>query len=176
VVLLRSDRGQVFAADLMVAVTLFLAAMAAVAWGWGYSKARMDSAMLSQSMESEAYMLSDMLVKSCGSPPDWHKRPLDANVSSVGLADRDRVLSEGKFEAVEAADYQLLRDMFGLGPMQWHIMLRSPEGRELGRAGRPPAGDMADMAYSSSRIVAYRNQTAVLELTIWEDSPPGGQV
>jgi hypothetical protein len=168
---LSSRRGQLFSCDLIAAVALFTIALGTIVLAWDFGKVRMGEAGFSRELERKAYMVSDQLVKTPGSPLNWESDPGSPNITGIGLAQEDRVLSEAKVASLSRVDARLLREALGLGASRCYIALRTVEGAYAGRAGEEPAGGFSA---SATRIVSYLNRTAYLEVTVWGRRDEGG--
>jgi hypothetical protein len=115
-------RGVVFTLDLSAALLFFLIILLAMFWLWEQSYRHMGDYRETAARHSRLLELSSMLVKTQGTPQDWQNREVTPeNVRTMGLASEDNVLDPAKLDAMEAADYQHLREIMGFGSEDFEL-------------------------------------------------------
>ena len=165
-----SDSGQVFSMDVIAAFTISLLSLGALLTAWDFGKTRMDESERIQELEGRANALSDILVKTPGSPP-WWESDTSPNATSIGLSCSDRVISPEKVAALGRMDNSRARDAFRAGEYRYHITLRTGDGKIIALFGEPVAGGFAA---TSTRVVTYLNRTSFIDVTVWGERHAGG--
>ncbi len=135
------NRGLVLTLDLVAALLLFLVIILTVLWLWGLSRTNVTDYRETDARQERLLAVSSMLVGTGGQPPDWHLQgSIDRdNVDALGLASDPHILDRNKLEALEAADYQDLREILGLGDEEFNVSVIenwSGDARVLYSAGR----------------------------------------
>ncbi|MFH1055653.1 MAG: hypothetical protein V1744_06130 [Candidatus Altiarchaeota archaeon] len=159
-----SHKGQLFGADLITAVTLFLIASGLLLLSWNFIKTRLDESTQMRDLEYKTHTAADILVKTQGEPVNWQDNPLSENITSIGLAASDRVILEEKLEALTGIDEMKLRQLLRTDGNKIHVLLKTIDGVNVAMAGQPPVGKQAVKA---TRIITYKGQPAFLEVTLW---------
>ena len=134
------SKGQVFSTDLVTATIIFTITLSLFFLSWEYGKTRLDETVFTRELENRAYMLSDTLVKTTGSPVDWEANPTSDNVTSVGLVRADRVVEPAKMEALGLVDPQRLMDVLRTGGNRALVTLRKTDGTVIKSVGTAPVG------------------------------------
>ena len=165
---MNSHRGQVFTSDLVVAVFLFCLAVGLVSASWDLSKVRLQEGDTIRRLEVKAYVIADVLSKTPGVPSNWQRNI--SNASSLGLAVCDRVLNEEKVDALTRLQEEELGRLLGVADGKVAVVLRSMHGEVLAHVGDPP---LTEYAATSSRVVTYVGEPAILEVTVWDEGPVG---
>jgi hypothetical protein len=115
-------RGAFFTIDLVAALLLFLVILLTVLWLWRETGRHMNDYRESNARQTRLLELSTMLVKTQGNPPDWHDGPVNPTaVDALGLASSANVLDEDRLTAMDAADYENLRKIMGLGSEEFKV-------------------------------------------------------
>jgi len=167
---LSSKKGQVFSSDLVTATVLFTVALGVLSASWHVAMLRVEEARWMLELERKAYLLSDFLAKTPGTPADWESNP-GGNVTGVGLAYFDREIDPGKLSSLTGVGEERLRRLFRLGGDRYQIILRRVDGVVEARLGEPPRGEYA---VKYVRTISYRGRPAFLEVTVWGERTYGG--
>jgi len=159
----KGSRGQAVIIDFSVALMLFI-----LMWFFITSQfnAQFADAIHSQSVDSmrlKADYTLETLVKSPGTPSNWENHS-PADVNSIGLAVRDREISEEKLTAFSnfSGSYDELRQKMGIGDVDFFFTF---DGVDDATAGLPPGGD-ADKV-TAQRIVMYKGGSAIVTLMLY---------
>ena len=108
--------------DLVTALFFFIIILLTLFWLWSQTSRHMSEYREGIARQTRLLDISTMLVKTQGSPPDWHLGRVSADdVHALGLATEDNVLSTAKLDALYAADYQSVREMMGLGSEDFEL-------------------------------------------------------
>lgn len=107
------SRGQTFAVDFFIGVTIFLLLYGACTLMWQKTLSRLSREFLFEELSGCARRASDVLVLAPGLPVDWEQKPT-APVA-VGLATSSGVMSRSKLGQVASLDEPSLRQYLGVG-------------------------------------------------------------
>jgi hypothetical protein len=115
-------KGQVFFADMIIAMGIFVVIMLTVASAWDFSREKTYRMELRNDMEVAARTALSALMKTSGNPSDWHTRQPEwfneTNVKSLGLSKNEpwyiNDLKLQKFEEWEAEKYDTYKKILGL--------------------------------------------------------------
>ena len=162
-------KGQVFSMDLLLAVVIFIIVVGILMATWNFNKNRMDEAAWSGSLEDIAYTTSDSLVMTPGSPSNWEENT--SGVVSLGLSRVERNIDERKIDSIVSIDVVVLRNLTHAGVNNISITLLDASGNVLKKAGVDPVGEYF---VSSSRVVIYNGEMAVLKVMVGGDKNTAG--
>ena len=150
----KSHKGQLFAQDLIAAITLFSLALALIFMTWHELKQRTQDLERINQLENIAYTLTQQLTLTPGSPVKWEKY---LNATSIGLAKNPYILDAEKIKALKN-NPQLIENQ------NYKITLKNSKNQILLEFGvYDGLGDMIQ----SSKPVIYLNETATLDLTVY---------
>ena len=108
--------------DLIASLFFFMVIIISMLWLWETAHRHMTDYRDLNARQTRLMDVSSMLVKTQGNPPDWENGDVTpANVKALGLAAEGNVLDERKLDALEAADYQSLREIMGFGSENFTI-------------------------------------------------------
>ncbi|MEM4244850.1 MAG: hypothetical protein QW404_00870 [Candidatus Nanoarchaeia archaeon] len=118
-----------------------------------------------EEMQLHAFHITDMLVKTPGVPSRWEVSP--QNVTVLGLASDDRVLSAEKIDAMANLSYETTKDLFDIHPYDYSLKVKTFGGVTLKELG---------LNYTSQdtkrvnlyRYVIFNGQRALFEFTVWK--------
>jgi hypothetical protein len=151
-----SARGQIFSAELIVSVGLFVSALLLFLFVWnsmikGYVEEDRDA-----KMAVPLIGISDMAVLSPGDPSNWETQS-SGNVYAYGLASSPNVLSSRKLFAMEqlfASNYDSARQTLGAGPYNVYAEVDSLSGVPLYNFGLKPDMSSSSISTLSTQRVA----------------------
>ncbi len=159
----KTRKGQALLIDFTLAAFLFI-----IAWGMINSEfdkklERQQTIGDVQAMKVKADYVLETLVKGRGIPPNWQNGPLN-DVNLIGLATKDRELSEAKISAFSnlSSQYSNLKAKLGLEDYDFFFQF---EGADDSNAGLAPQGNANEV--SAQRIVTYKGGKAVATLKVY---------
>lgn len=122
-------KGQVFFADMIIAMGIFVVIMLTVASAWDFSREKTYRTELRNDMEIAARIALSALIKTSGNPSDWHKQQSEwfneTNVKSLGLSKNEpwhiSDLKLQKFEEWEAEKYDAYKKILGLQSYDFYM-------------------------------------------------------
>lgn len=164
----RAEKGQIFSADLIAAVSVFLIVLSFVWYTWDDLQYGIDYKLEKSEMEHLALLASDALVMTSGYPHNWSASPESA--SAIGIANMPRVISPERLSAFSSLAYSQQRGQLGMGGRDFWLGIKNESGDVLASAGLFPAGDFQ---IGISRPVIYNGRISTLNLVVWEDYASG---
>ncbi len=162
---MRTSKGQVMAYDFMVAMILFLLIFLTLNSIWvGIFSSIIGTQMQSQTQDS-AYKALEVLVKTKGYPSDWETDPANAEV--IGLTKRKNVFDDDKVEAFKTMDYDLSKELMGLGAFDYNLSVKAFDTVNDFTKGitLPTDKDI----HATSRIVNYKGAEAIVTLYVFQN-------
>lgn len=152
------SKGQIITSDLILAVTLLTILVIYLGGAIDRSIEKFSESIQLHDLELNAVRISDMLVRTSGSPDNWEDNPNSA--IAIGLSSSDRKISYGKLSAFSNLDYQTAKSVMGVSGYEFYFRLVSG-GTEKGLL---PAGEKSVRV---KRIVSY-NGADTVEFTLWK--------
>lgn len=158
--------GQVFSYDFIISAMVFLFFFSTFFFVWDYLNRQMAAQSELNDIQGRAALLSDVLVRTGGYPPNWTA----GNVESIGLASEENVIDLGRLSALNATDYSAARDAMGLGQRySLYLGLNDTGNNTLFAYGQYPS--LPKVVVPINRYVLYDNFTsrprATLRLILW---------
>lgn len=162
-------RGQVFTLDYVIAVGIFVLVYAACIYAWNSVAYKTLEEFEATEMENTAVRACWQLTRTPGSPADWEADPSTA--LALGLAPKDRVLSQEKFNQLSVIEYEKLKNYLGVGGFDFNLRVTYINGSFAGEVGKIPA---SDKLVSVRRIAVMGNETVFLDFRVWNPGPSAG--
>ncbi len=171
-------RGQAAVTDLFIAISVFIILITITTLTWNLYNIRLTSRFDYDEMMLKGFQVSDLLVKSKGTPADWHTNynittprgsPADIIPPIVlGLSDNERVLSPERvdsFKDISDSNPQIVKDALRINLYNYYFVIRNQTGAPLLNSGNFPSGKYA---VNLARIVLYKDQPVIMEFAIWK--------
>ena len=155
--MLHKKRSQVSMLDLFIGAFLFLSLITLVLITWNSYNNRLNERLVYEQIELKAFQVSDLLVRSPGSPTGWEN-----NISSlkvIGLATKDRILSKNKVEAFVNLSNNDVTKILNLENYNFYFKLGTYE------SGLTQNGTIT---ISLKRKVIFENETETMQFTLWQ--------
>ncbi|MFC2162308.1 hypothetical protein ACFLRF_01385 [Candidatus Altiarchaeota archaeon] len=162
----RRSRGQIFSTDLLLALFIFSLITAIFFSTWQYNKNRLTFEQNLRRLEVIANTVSEILVKTPGSPVDWETDPNFNNLTSIGLAKLPRHIDPAKLSTLPQVPADQLKDVLGIEHNEVLIELKTIDGNTIRKIGTKPA---SEYSVTVRRIVSYEGGEAILRVTVWGD-------
>ena len=162
--IMHKKNAQVFSIDLIIALSIFLIAGAIVVVALYEFNNDADEKNKFNNMYITAVKASDILVKSEGLPKDWNS----SNLTVIGLAESDRVISPSKVNRMINLSYNVTRRNLGLYPYEFYIALKNITGSKIIEYGNNFTDEAGAIRVISSRRVVYNGEAAIFDLQVWD--------
>lgn len=156
-------KAQVASIDLFIAITAFIFLISATVYAWNICNTRLADDIEYEKMELAAFHITDIMVKSQGSPSAWEELP--AGIEVIGLARDDRLLSQDKVDAFVGLDYGSVKEKFNIGLYDYKFRLKDLANNVLQESGLDFTGDTSVVI---ERYIIFGDEKAILELTLWK--------
>ncbi len=155
----RAQRG-LFSTDFAIGLVLFMVVLVMVLPLWDDIRFQTLSDSEQRFLQTRALSVSDILLRSPGSPGDWN----ESNVLSIGLANEEHVLNISKVHSLFNllnSDYDRAKSLLGIPAYQLNISLTDATHSPLVLSGnRTEFGTDS----SSARDVFIVTRIALLQL------------
>ncbi len=158
----KNKKSQLAVTDLLIAsVVLIILILLLIFWWNRYTEVLSEESAY-QKKQIILFQTADLLIKSQGLPQNWEENPNEVKV--IGLASSDRDISEDKVIAFVNLSYNVTSKSLGLDLYDFYFQLKSVNGTKLFEHGKDPTDEVINI----QRIVLYKNEKAIIELSIWE--------
>ena len=137
---LNHRKGQITSGDFVLASILFLSMVLFMALFWFVMLADVGHAVEKDVLEATAIPVSDLLLKTPGTPPHWEEDP--ENVEGIGLVSSQNILAEGKLGNFTGISYEDAKETMGLSE-EFYFYVEDFEGNRLHETGNSTIGDQA---------------------------------
>jgi hypothetical protein len=117
-------KGQLSSADALIANVIFALILVFLVVFWYVAMGNIGNVTAKNSFEKSAVTITDIMLKSPGTPQDWENDP--SSVETIGLAadaGDHNVLSRKKIENFTTMDYNATKEVFGLDEMTEYYFL-----------------------------------------------------
>lgn len=155
--MLSKKRSQASMLDLFMGAFLFIILITFVMITWNNYNNRLYERLIYEQIELKTFQVSDLLVRSSGSPTNW-----EDNISSlkvIGLADKDRILSTNKVAAFVNLSNDNVTKILNLENYNFYFKLGSYI------SGSTPNGTIS---VSLRRYVIFENATEEIQFILWK--------
>ncbi len=164
-------RGQVLSTEIVLSITIFLAAMLVFLFAWNSISDSYDVAQQAREMEVALVGVSDALVLSPGDPADWEITSPE-NASMMGLAKSQNILSPRKLLALQSlnSSYDIVRERMGAAQFQVFVSASYVgEDGPYASFGVPASeGGSGAISVSIDRLALMEGRLAILKVQLWK--------
>lgn len=158
-----NKKGQVVITDLMVSIFIFIFIVLLIFSLWTFHNVRLQDNLNFEDMQTKAFQISNVLVKSQGDPSNWENN--HSTVSVIGLAQDDRILSEAKMNNLTDMSYGNVSRLLKLGKYNMSLNISDLSGNTLASFGEYKEGETV---VEIRRYVLYGETKSIMALRIWE--------
>jgi len=169
-------KAQTGSTDLFVAITIFTLLFVLIVLTWNNYAITLNSKFDFQEIQIKAFHISELLVKTAGSPSLWEDQEDPSRIVELGLAKKPNVISKEK--AVRIIDSNFLdkediRDILNINSYNFTINITDPNGVIKQENGNPLSfGDTQPTVKQSvviiKRPVLYETENAILKVVLWK--------
>lgn len=161
-------KGQVLTTELLLSVSIFLAALLAFLVAWNSITGAYSNESTDGQMANALLRISDSLALSQGEPLDWEIRP-QGDAVSLGLAQSQNVLSYQKLYALclRNSTYDYVREQMGAGRFEAHVLAAYPNGTEICGFGIGAPDTQGISSVEISRTMLLNGEVAALKVQLW---------
>jgi len=162
-------RGQVFATDFIVALSIFLFVLALALVLSNNVNVRASVIEEYNELEEASFNAVNQLILSGGEPINWNQFSDLNEVNSLGLAESRNVLDKNKVEWLvdnNALQYNGVKELLGLSKYELRISLQDLNGTELNKIGMD--ADENKQIISVERYVLYDGNLCKIRIGVIE--------
>ena len=157
-----SAKGQFFSPDLIIAVIVFILALAFFAISSSSINAQIQVFYEKNMLEEPAHSIMDYLVKEPGVPYDWQNKAL-GDVNLIGLVDGENMINEYKlnrFIYLLDNNYSFVKEKFAFGKYDFSLELIDTNGSVILSGGTVIQDYTMKLGYS--RLVYFEDRQVTL--------------
>lgn len=174
----KYSKGQTVVIDFILSISVFILLLVVFYSVWMRTLDRMGDSVLQAQADEAARRGLSALVDSPGFPSNWAAQgllPSDSALLGLGGADAPGVLDIGKISNLSAdfndsSLYNATRLKTGLSPFEADVRVYYPNGSDISAMGASPAAGATIWA-SGQRIATLGNETVLVRLRVWRNSP-----
>ncbi len=159
---MRKWKGQTISMDLVLACVIFGILLAYVMNTLHTGYQQVSDIVMLRDITMRANMVETLLTETPGTPSDWENNPGESIL--LGLAPRPGIISLQKLSALEAFEYEELKQKARTGGYEMHVIVTLPDGQKMGEAGLTPAGVVA---VSRNRLASCEGKPCTVRVTLW---------
>ncbi|MFH1722551.1 MAG: hypothetical protein ABH950_08120 [Candidatus Altiarchaeota archaeon] len=158
-----NSKGQQFATDFILGVTLFMLLFSLTFYFWDKSIYNIQKKEAIGDLLFRSQQMADILVMTQGTPNEWESDPEASE--SIGLVrDESRVLDFVKLNTFLGMNYSYSKEVLGIGTYDYQFELIDLKGNILNESGKPPSGDFRVEVH---RYIFYEDSPAIIKLNVW---------
>ncbi len=169
-------KAQIGSTDLFIAVAVFTILFVLIILAWNNYVVVLNSKLDFTETQVKVFQISDLLVKTPGSPARWEDLEDSSNIIELGLATRPNVLSRDK--AIKMLDTNFIdadgiKDVFNINSYNIIIeitdtagVVKQESGNELSYGDSSPTTE--ENIVIIRRPVLYETENAILKVVLWK--------
>jgi hypothetical protein len=163
-------RGQILSTDLVISLSMFLAALLIFLLVWSTIAYAYRESLDDIGMQSALISISDALAFTPGSPPGWEFSA--ANASSYGIAASRNHLSPAKLSALSgqfSSNYTGAKERIGAGRFDIFVSVERAEGGEqlYGFGRLPSAAGQQISSAGIERLCMLEGELVKVKVQLW---------
>jgi hypothetical protein len=139
-------RTQASVIDFIVAFFIFASIFLVNHQAWNSIETKLENTESTHFFKTSIYNIVETLIKTNGEPFNWEENP--GSLISIGLADKENILSNEKLVALNNTDYNLTRNQLG----NYQITIQN-DSDTIYRTGATPNGSIVRV----ERIIKINN-------------------
>ena len=163
----KNKKSQAVMLDLILAISIFAVITTSLIIVWAIYQDRIQSNFRDSQLLNTAFAFSDFLISTEGQPTNWN----NTTVTSIGLADSDRVLSNSKLKNLSLIEYNQSKNLFKVNILNYDYSLLITSTDKLNQSIKYAYGVIspndARRVIKVSRLVIYQNETSIFQVSLW---------
>ena len=156
-------KAQAVMSDMFLATLVFVILLTALMFTKSNYEQRLEGNLRQEELMAEAFQAAQILVSTPGIPENWETG--QANATLLGLADRDRVLSDAKVEAFFNIDYPVSKEILRLD--NFNLTLKQLDGTVRKTTAVIETDEVANAVRVERRVI-YNGSITLFVLDVWE--------
>ena len=163
------NKSQVGIIDLLIATSIILILLTLIMISWVTYTNKQTQNIAYDTMQIKAFQIADLLVNSPGSPSAWENYQNIIEINVTGLATQSKNLSETKvnsFKNLTDNSYDTTKSLLNIRSYEFYLELKTLSDLTLITIGLAP--DSEKNSVTIKRNVLYKNDKAILEITLWK--------
>ncbi len=156
-------RGQVAVTDFFIAAVIFAIIVTAIMLSWNSYNRKIQDQINYNELIIKGFHASELLSKYPGRPTAWETT---GEVDLIGLADEKNLISEAKLLNFTQRSYDETRRLLNLEAYGFYFELKDAVGNDFSPS--IIGSKSGNISVNIRRFVVYKNQEAVLEVSVYE--------
>lgn len=159
---------QVWSMDFISSIIIFFLVVSVTIFAWNYTINKNTEQVNFNEMENKALMISDIIIRSQGQPPDWDT----GNVQTIGLASEENVINQTKTLQFITMDYNIIRQLWGIRSYNFYLEMQYINGTTIQTNGNNITKGTYPINTSRfvvpvERYVLYNGKVSKLSFILW---------
>lgn len=164
IIILR--KAQLAFLDIFLAISVFFFLFVVAMFMWNDYVTDFTDRLTYEEAVIKAFHVSDIIVRSPGTPTAWEGDVSKESLKVIGLADTDRQLTHDKVKNFTSLEPNKVRALFDMMPYKYYFKITDLDGDVLEESGETVTGE--EEVINLKRFVLYKGEEAIVELTIWK--------
>ena len=166
-----NKKAQIFSSDLILSAFVFTAVLSFVFIILVNNQIKIENNLKNSDLEAKVLQITDILIQSPGDPTNWEEDT--SNVNVIGLADKDRTLSEDKLTEFLELDYNITREKMNIEGIDFYFVLKELNEGIVKINGNETKTGMSPSLNSTQiilvkRFVLYDEKERIVEFSLWK--------
>jgi hypothetical protein len=161
-------KAQMWSMDFTISVMMFFIALVLVLFAWNYVASDNYELRMLDEMETTGLLVSDVLIRTPGTPADWNTTAL-----AIGLASDENIVDETRARNfLFYMDYNESKRIMGIRNYEYYFRMRSLDNATMQLDGFPiekgynPSVNV-NIIVPVERYVLFRGEIAKLDFILW---------
>lgn len=152
--------------DIFLALFVFFSLFVAAIFMWNDYSTNLSDRLSYEEAVIKAFHISDILVRSSGTPTAWEGDASKESLEVIGLADMDRQLTVDKVKNFTSLEVDKVRVLFNTMPYHYYFKITDLEGQLIEGSGETITGE--EEVINLKRFVLYDGEEAIVEFALWK--------
>lgn len=161
--LLKKSKGQVFSADTLLGLLVFLFALSIVFFYTSQLFERQSSFFEELELKTQTFNALSSLVETKGFPSNWEFQNIP-EIKAFGIASSPGIVDSAKLESflqISQSDYDSVRKTLGLSKFNYRLSINDLNGESVAIAGSDAKGLLS---FKASRLALLNNEAVLVSL------------
>jgi hypothetical protein len=160
-------KAQMWSMDFVISVMMFFLSVVLILFAWNYSAAENYEQMIFNEMQTTGLIVSDVLIRTGGSPPGWN-----ITAMAIGLASEENSIDDARLRNfLLYMDYNNSRSIMGMRNYEYYFSMKDIDDQLLYLDGFPIEKGYQPydvrMVVPTQRYVIFRGNIAKMNFIIW---------
>jgi len=161
-------KAQMWSMDFVVSVTMFFIAVIMILFAWDYTASENYEQITFNEMQSKGLIVSDVLVRTGGSPSDWNETAM-----AIGLVSEENIIDEDRLRNfIFYMDYNDSKGIMGIRNYDYYFTMKNLDNETMQldsqniEKGNSPSTNV-NMIVPVQRYVIFQEEIAKIDFILW---------